>query len=628
MAQKTIQCRLIAPPETRQYLWTLAAEKNTPLINALIREMVTHDDFEDWRLKGRHPANVVSQICRQLKTEERFAGQPARFYASAEKAVNYIFKSWFTIQSRLQRQLSGKQSWLEILKSDDELVEVCGQPLEAIQQKAAQILKQVEKTVAGDKTEETEHKNTRNLIRTQLFKKLRSAKQPLVHCATAYLLKHGCKIPDKPEDPQKFAQRRRKTEIQIQRLQDQIEARIPNGRDLTGQAWLLTLLTATTTVPKDNREHKRWQDQLLAYPSTIPFPILFETNEDLVWSQNQSGRLCVRFNGLSEHTFQIYCDQRQLPWFQRFLEDQQTKRASKQHSSALFALRSARISWKPNDRKGHPWDTHYLTLSCTVDTRLWSAEGTDEVRQEKAADIAQVLTRLNEKESLSDTQEGYARRLNSTLEKLNNPYNRPSQPRYQGQPNVIAGISLGWDKPLTLAIWNANTQEVLTYRSLKQLLGKDYGLFLKHRQEQQKQSHNRHKAQRRGQGNQFGTSNLGQHIDRLLAKAVIEAAKQHSAGSIAVPKLDNIRDILHAEIEAKAEQKAPGYVEGQKRYARQYKRNIHKWSYGRLIDQISSKAAQVGLVVEAAKQPVKGDALEKAKEVAIAAYESRQAVVS
>ncbi len=45
----------------------------------------------------------------------------------------------------------------------------------------------------------------------------------------------------------------------------------------------------------------------------------FETNEDLKWHKNEQGRLCVRFNGLSEHTFQIYCDRRQLHWFQRFL---------------------------------------------------------------------------------------------------------------------------------------------------------------------------------------------------------------------------------------------------------------------------------------------------------------------
>ncbi|MGF1571415.1 MAG: type V CRISPR-associated protein Cas12k [Nodosilinea sp.] len=629
MAQKTIQCRLVASSPTRQYLWMLATEKNTPLINALIQAVVTHEDFETWRLKGRHPADVVAKLCKSLKNEAPFSGQPARFYASAEKAVNYIFKSWFTLQSCLQRQITGKQMWLTILKSDDELTEICGQDLEAIREKAAQILAQIEKAVETDKTEGSPGKSKKDLVRAQLFKKHDGAKQSLIRCATAYLLKNGGQLPEKPEDPEKFAHRRRKAEIQVQRLQDQIEARIPKGRDLTGQAWLSTLLTATTTVPKDNREHKQWQDKLLAQPRTIPFPILFETNEDLVWSQNQAGRLCVRFNGLSEHTFQIYCDQRQLPWFQRFLEDQTTKRASKnQHSSALFALRSARISWQESDRKGHPWDAHYLTLSCTVDTRLWSAEGTEDVRQEKAAETAKVLTRLSEKGSLSDTQQNYAKRLTSTLDRLNSPFDRPSHPRYQGKPHIIVSLSLGWDNPLTLAVWNAKTQEVLAYRSLRQLLGKDYPLFLRQRREQGKQSHDRHKAQRQGKNNQFGTSNLGEHVDRLLAKAVVVTVHQYGAGSIAIPKLDNIREILQAEIQAKAEQKAPGSIEGQKRYAKQYKSSIHKWSYGRLLEQIASKAAQSGMAIEAVKQPWQQNAKEMAKAVAITAYESRQAVVS
>jgi len=305
MSQKTIQCRLVAPPATRQYLWGLAAEKNTPLINALIQEVVSHEDFEAWRLKGRHPTDLVATACRRLKTEVSFSGQPSRFYASAEKAVNYIFKSWFTLQSRLQRRISGKQTWLDILKSDDELVELCGQPLETIQTTAAQLLKQLEKTLQDEATEESQSKGKKDRIWTHLFKKYHSAKQPLNRCAAAHLLKNSSKIPDKPEHPDKFAQRRRKAEIQVQRLQNQIEGRIPKGRDLTGQAWLPTLSTATTTVPRDNSEHKQWQDRLLVRPRTIPFPILFETNEDLVWSHNQASRLCVRFNGLSEHTFQI-----------------------------------------------------------------------------------------------------------------------------------------------------------------------------------------------------------------------------------------------------------------------------------------------------------------------------------
>ncbi|MBT9313806.1 type V CRISPR-associated protein Cas12k [Leptothoe kymatousa] len=125
MSQITIQCRLVAAEATRQYLWELASEKNTPLINELIQDVVSHPDFEIWRQKGRHPSDVVSKHCKLLKSKAQFSGQPSRFYMSAEKVVNYIFKSWFKIQNRHQRRLSGKQDWLNILKSDEELAEIC-----------------------------------------------------------------------------------------------------------------------------------------------------------------------------------------------------------------------------------------------------------------------------------------------------------------------------------------------------------------------------------------------------------------------------------------------------------------------------------------------------------------------
>lgn len=54
--------------------------------------------------------------------------------------MDYIYKSWLTIQKRLQQQLDGKIRWLEMLNSDAELVETSGYTLEAIRTKAVQIL--------------------------------------------------------------------------------------------------------------------------------------------------------------------------------------------------------------------------------------------------------------------------------------------------------------------------------------------------------------------------------------------------------------------------------------------------------------------------------------------------------
>ncbi len=66
-----------------------------------------------------------------------------------------------------------------------------------------------------------------------------------------------------------------------------------------------------------------------------------------------------------------------------------------------------------------------------------------------------------------------------------------------------------------------------------------------------------------------------------------------------------------------------GYKEGQKKYAKQYRVNVHNWSYGRLTDFISQKANIAGIAIEKARQPLNGSNQEQAKNVAIVAYNSR-----
>ena len=407
-------------------------------------------------------------------------------------------------------------------------------------------------------------------------------------------------------------------------LEEQLNSRIPKGRDLTGETWLETLIAATSTAPENESQARSWQDRLLTKPKSVPFPVSYESNEDLTWSKNSKGRLCVQFNGLSEHTFLIYCDQRQFKWFQRFLEDQQIKRESKdQHSSSLFTLRSGRIAWALGNGKGDPWNIHHLTLYCTLDTRLWTAEGTEQVRQEKADDIAKTLTRMKEKGDLNDKQQAFIKRKNSTLARLNNPFPRPSQPLYQGRSHILVGISLGLEKPATAAIVDGTTGEAIAYRSLRQLLGDNYKLFNRQRQEKQRQSHQRHKAQKSAGSNQFGESELGEYVDRLLAKEILTLAQTYQAGSIVLPKLGDMRELVQSEIQTRAEQKIPSYVEGQQKYAKQYRVNVHQWSYGRLIENIQVQAAKIGISIEQGQQPIRGSPQEKAKEMAIAAYHSR-----
>ncbi len=375
----------------------------------------------------------------------------------------------------------------------------------------------------------------------------------MTRCAISYLLKNGCKINEKEEDPKKFAQRRRKLEIQIERLREQLETRIPKGRDLTSAKWLDTIIVATYNVPTNEAEAKSWQDSLLRQSSKVPFPVAYETSEDMTWFKNQFGRICVKFKCLSEHSFQVYCDSRHLHWFQRFLEDQQIKKNSKnQHSSSLFTLRSGRIAWQEEEGKGDPWNVNRLTLYCSVDTRLWTTEGTNQVREEKAEEIAKIITNTKAKGDLNEKQQAHIKRKNSTLERINNPFPRPTKPLYKGQSHILVGISLGLEKPATLAVVDGTTGQVITYRNIRQLLGDNYKLLNRQRQQKQSLSHQRQIAQMLAAPNQFGESELGEYIDRLLSKEIIAIAQTYSAGSIVLPKLDNMREQVQSEIQASA----------------------------------------------------------------------------
>ena len=184
-------------------------------------------------------------------------------------------------------------------------------------------------------------------------------------------------------------------------------------------------------------------------------------------------------------------------------------------------------------------------------------------------------------------------------------------------------MAMGLEKPATVAIFDGSTGQIITYRNIKQLLGKNHRLLNRQRQQKQALSHLRHKAQKRSADNQKGESNLGEHIDRLIAKAIIKLAKKYQVSAIAVPKIEDMREIVTSEIKAKAEAKIPGYEEGQKKYAKQYRINVHNWSYGRLIENITNQASKLGIAIAEVKQPVRGSPNEKAKDIAIGLHNKK-----
>lgn len=657
MSQITIQCRLVASESTRRYIWQLMAERNTPLVNEILWQINNHPDFEQWQFEGKLPGSLVSDLCKSLKNDPLYAGQPSRFFLSVTKLVNYIYKSWLKLQQCRQRKLEGQEHWLSMLKSDTELLKKCECSLDILRSKAREIISDIETEIAKVQPKSSKRVPKKSSLLFDLYDGT-NEDNVFTRSAICYLLKNGSKLPqpDKPEDKKKFTQRRRKVAIKIERLREQIEGSRPHGRDLDYEQWLETLTAAATTVPKDNKEARVWQDILLTKPKSLPFPITFETNEDLRWSivdkqlmiclisllaidgqyrllllffrfyhflNSDRERLLVKFNGLSKHKFQIRCDRRQLHWFQRFLEDQEIKKEGKNsHSSGLFTLRSAKLAWREDKEKntGKPWNDNRLVLFCTVDTRFWSAEGTQIVRKEKEVKILKTIDNMKEKGELSASQQAFMQRKHATLAKLHNSFPRPARKLYQSKPNIVLGVAMGLEKPATIAILDGDTSKEIAFRSIKQLLGKNYRLLNRQRQQKQALSHLRHKAQKRASDNQKGESNLGEYVDRLIAKAIVKLAQEYQANAIAVPKLEDMREIVQSEIKAKAEAKIPGYEEGQKKYAKQYRINIHNWSYGRLIENITNQASKFGIAIAEVKQPVRGSPTEKAKDIAIALY--------
>ncbi|MEH2064372.1 MAG: type V CRISPR-associated protein Cas12k [Nostoc sp.] len=634
MSVITIQCRLVAEEDTLRQLWELMAEKNTPLINELLLQVGKHPEFETWLEEGKIPTELLKKLGNSLKTQERFAGQPGRFYTSAIALVEYLYKSWFALQKRRKNQIEGKQRWLKILKSDLELQQESQCSLDVIRTKATELLSkftpqsdQNNNQKKGKKTKKSTKAKTSSLFKI-LLNTYEEAQDPLTRCALAYLLKNNCKISELDENPEEFTRNKRRKEIEIERLKDQLQSRIPKGRDLTGEEWLETLEMATLNIPENENEAKAWQAALLRKTAIVPFPVAYESNEDMTWLKNNKNRLFVRFNGLGKLTFEIYCDQRHLHYFQRFLEDQEIKRNSKnQHSSSLFTLRSGRLGWLLGKDKGEAWKVNQLHLYCSLDTRMWTNEGTKQVVEEKITKIAKTLDSTKQKDDLNDKQQAFITRQQSTLARINNPFPRPSKPNYQGKPSILIGVSFGLEKPVTVAVVDVVKNEVLAYRSVKQLLGENYNLLNRQRQQQQRLSHERHKAQKQNAPNSFGESELGQYVDRLLADAIIAIAKTYQADSIVLPKLRDMREQISSEIQSKAEKKCPGYKEAQQKYAKEYRISVHRWSYGRLIESIQSQAAQAGISTEMGTQPIRGSPQEKARDLALFAYQERQAAL-
>lgn len=279
---------------------------------------------------------------------------------------------------------------------------------------------------------------------------------------------------------------------------------MPKGRNLTKDEYLQALTQAKSLITQ-NKEMEMVQARLLRSEQSIPFPVSYNTNVDIYWSKNERGRICVTFNGLTKHTFEVFCHNRQLHWFQRFYEDCQLYRQhKKQIPAGLVTLRSASLIWKKGESEDYekPWLRNNLYLHCSVETELWTHEGTEQIRQRKIVKTQQKIDKWLKQKSLTRNQQQklLANQTSLSLLKTFRDFNRPGKHTYQQNTSLAMGVCIGLKEPVTVAIVNLFNSDVIAFRDTKQLLCQpvkqkpkkgnkvkkhtQYELFLRRRQQQ------------------------------------------------------------------------------------------------------------------------------------------------
>jgi hypothetical protein len=370
---ETIEFLLCTCIKTRESLWNLFLEYSL-LINCLIQEVISDDRFEDWRKQGKITRQVLKELCEKAK-ESFSEALPSRFYTSAILLVSYTFNSWFEVQKKLRLKISGKERWLQVITKDLLLAEETDFSSEAILLRAEEILAQVEAKLEQEKLEGNTHSKM-----SFLFKELGTEEgelDPLDFRAIAHLLKNSCQV-NGEEDPDQLALRLEKKKVEIERLKERLESRLPQGRDVLGQ-YSEEAINRAIALPEDE-DFDAWEQALSHHTAelsrqwkTLPYPLLFGSTDDLYWSREESeqtpvaqeadrqkpkrrrtrkrrrkskGRIAVRFKGkgLSQFRFSVYCDRRQHPVAEQFCTDYSTYKSlkdEKRFSLGLFALRSS-----------------------------------------------------------------------------------------------------------------------------------------------------------------------------------------------------------------------------------------------------------------------------------------------
>ncbi|WP_088892326.1 type V CRISPR-associated protein Cas12k [Leptolyngbya ohadii] len=503
-----------------------------------------------------------------LKEEGVFEDIPARMLTSAVLSVQYMFASIFARQRKLHFQCEGKKTWLAIQEYDLDLAQSTDFTPEQIRDRAKQFLEEVEQR-RQELREENQAEQDLPSVMSLLFQLFKETETPLEQRAIAYLLRNDCKVKVKKkkkkeggeveeaevEDRDAILLRLSKKRIQIQRFEEQMAVELPIGRDPLGYRTDQLIQSAALFYPEG--EFEAWQKEfavrlanLSSDLETLPYPVLFGSNTDLYWSfetntqpeepktslceiVNPNGtpssrrkpkrrrykkrkklntaRICVRFKGFSGIQGKTYCDRRDLATLRQWVTDlEENKRRSKEDkfSLALLPLRSACLLWEPDKQHAgeeKPWQSHRLYLHCTIDTRLLTAEGTEQVRQEKLTKVNRYLRQLrieeqadeilscspppiddeDEEQVVIENEENTQinKKNRTTRDRLirNSPPPRPSQVAHRGDPDIAMKIAFSRQEIVGTAVMDLQSQQVLEYCTPRELLSEQRQEVLKQR---------------------------------------------------------------------------------------------------------------------------------------------------
>ena len=164
---------------------------------------------------------------------------------------------------------------MTIIKGESELLEATNLSLPELQSEAEKILKQEQKKQQKLAQADTESEKSQDLFShlmniydkvTKSYereKKTNLKKKKLTRqCAVVYLLKNQLEFANEPEDAERYQLYRRRKEIEITKLEEQLKARLPKGRSLEKGEYLEALEQAEGLIT-ENVEMELLQAKLL-----------------------------------------------------------------------------------------------------------------------------------------------------------------------------------------------------------------------------------------------------------------------------------------------------------------------------------------------------------------------------